>query len=78
MPKTVLRSLYYAFINPHIDYNLLNWALTSQTNLNTVNINMKKAVRIMCFKSRDEHSLPLFKSLGILSLDKAIKLRQGK
>ena len=39
---------------------------------------MKKAVRIMCFKSRDEHSLPLFKSLGILPLDKAIKLRQGK
>ena len=33
VPKTVLRSLYYAFINPHIDYNLLNWALTSQTNL---------------------------------------------
>ena len=78
VPKTVLRSLYYAFINPHIDYNLLNWSLSSETNLNSVNINMKKALRIMCFKKRDEHSLPLFKELGILPFDKAIQLRQGK
>ena len=76
VPKTVLRSLYYAFINSHVDYNLLNWG--TNTNLNSININMKKAIRIMCFKSRDEPSLPLFKSLGILPLDKAIKLRQGK
>ena len=48
------------------------------TNLNSINVNLKKAIRIMCFKSRDEPSLPLFKSLGILPLDKAIKLRQGK
>ena len=78
VPKPVLRSLYYAFINPHVDYNLLNWSLTSSTNLNSVKINMKKAIRIMCFKKRDEPSLPLFKELDILPLDKLIKLRQGK
>ena len=32
----------------------------------------------MCFKQRDEPSLPLFKTLGILPLDRAIKLRRGK
>ena len=78
VPKTILRSLYYAFINSHIDYKLLNWCTSNETNLNSININMKKAIRIMCFKPRDEPSLPLFKSLGILPLDKAIKLRQGK
>ena len=78
VPKTILRSLYYAFINSHMDYNLLNWSTSNETNLNSININMKKAIRIMCFKPRDESSLPLFKSLGILPLDKAIKLRQGK
>ena len=78
VPKTVLRSLYYAFINSHNDYNLLNWSTCAVTNLNSININMKKAIRIMCFKSRDEPSLPLLKGLGILPLDKAIKLRQGK
>ena len=78
VPKKVLRSLYYTFINPHIDYNLLNWGMAAPTNLDTVNINMKKAIRIINFKKRDEHSLPLFKELEILPLDKAIKLRQGK
>ena len=78
VPKSVLRSLYYAFINSHIEYNLLNWSTSTVTNLNSININMKKAIRIMCFKPRDEPSLPLFKSLGILPLDRAIKLRQGK
>ena len=65
VPNTVLRSLYYAFINSHIEYNLLNWGTSTVTNLNSININMKKAIRIMCFKSRDEPSLPLFK--GALS-----------
>ena len=32
----------------------------------------------MCFKKREESSLPLFKELGILPLVRAIKLRQGK
>ena len=77
VPKSVLRSLYYAFINSHIEYNLLNWSTSTVTNLNSININMKKAIRIMCFKPRDEPSLPLFKSLGILPLEKAIKLTQG-
>ena len=72
VPKTILRSLYYAFINSHMDYNLLNWSTSNETNLNSININMKKAIRIMCFKPRDEPSLPLFKSIGILPLDKAI------
>ena len=78
VPKSVLRSLYYAFINSHIDYNLLNWGTSAETNLSSINVNMKKAVRLMCFKPRDEPSRPLFKSFGILPIDKAIKLRQGK
>ena len=32
----------------------------------------------MCFKKRDEPSLPLFKELNILPLDKTIKLKQAK
>ena len=78
VPKAVLRSLYFSFINPHIDYNLLNWGSSSMTSINSVNINIKKAIRIMCFKKRDEPSLPLFKELNILPLDKTIKLKQAK
>ena len=41
VPKNTLRSLYFSFINPHIDYNLLNWGMASDTSLNSVNINIK-------------------------------------
>ena len=78
VPKTILRSLYFSFINSHIDYNLLNWGSSAQTHLDSVNSNIKKAVRIMSFKDIDEPPLPLFKELNILPLDKSIKLRQAK
>ena len=29
VPSSILRSLYYSFINPYIDYNLLNWGMAA-------------------------------------------------
>ena len=78
VPKTVLRSLYFSFIHPHIEYNLLNWGMAAQTNLNSININMKKAIRIISFKDREEASVPLFKEFNILPLDKCFQLKQAK
>ena len=77
-PGCILRSLYFSFINPYIDYNLLNWGMASSTNLNVINIKVKKAVRIISFKDRDEHTAPLFKDLQILPLDKSIEVKYGK
>ena len=36
VPNSVLRSLYFSFINPHIDYNLLNWSMAASTNLESI------------------------------------------
>ena len=52
--------------------------MATPTNLNTVNLKIKKAVRIISFKSRDHHTDPLFKELEILPLDKSIELKNAK
>ena len=52
--------------------------MASSTNLNVINIKVKKAVRIISFKDRDEHTAPLFKDLQILPLDKSIEVKYGK
>ena len=78
VPSDTLRSLYFSFINPYIDYNLLNWGMASPTNLSPIYSKMKRAVRIMTFKGRDHHTAGLFQELEILPLDKFIQLRYGK
>ena len=77
IPRSVLRSLYFSFVHPHIEYNLLNWGMCSKTTLNSININLKKAIRIISFKSKDEPSIPLFKELNILPLDNFIHFNRA-
>ena len=78
VPSNTLRSLYFSFNNPYIDYNLLNWGMAGCSRLNSVHLKMKKAVRIMSFKPSDYHAINLFKELEILPLDKSIELKYGK
>ena len=78
VPSSILRSLYYSFLNPYIDYNLLNWGMAAPTNLDSVNRKIKKAVRIISYKTSDYHTDPLFKELKILPLDKSIELKYAK
>ena len=68
VPKNVLKSLYYSFINPHIEYSLLNWSCTSKTNLECINTSLKKVIRIITFNKRQDHTLPLFHKNEILPL----------
>ena len=74
----VLRSLYFSFINPHVDYNILNWGMASPTNLDPIDKKIKKAVRIISFKDSDHPSAPLYKNLKILPLSNSLELRQAK
>ena len=69
-----LRSLYFSFINPYIDYNLLNWGMATPINLNPIHLIMKRDVRIMTFKGRGHHTHGLFQELEILPIDKFIRL----
>ena len=72
-----LRSLYYSFIHPYIDYNLLNWSSAPPTNLKCIELSIKKAVRTILSKNKRKHFLPFFKELNILPLNELIKLRRA-
>jgi hypothetical protein len=78
VPTSVLRSLYFSFINPHTDYNLLNWGMAPATNLDSIKTKIKKAVRIISFEATDSPSIPLFKKLNILPLDCSIKMKNAQ
>jgi hypothetical protein len=78
VPHNVLRSLYFSFINPHVDYNILNWGMASPTTLDPIDKKIKKAVRIISFKDSDHPSAPLYKDLKILPLSNSLELRQAK
>ena len=59
--SSTLKSLYYSCIYPYLDYNLLNWSSTSTSNLNCLRFSIKKAVRVILSKNKQEHSTPLVK-----------------
>ena len=78
VPGDVLKSLYFSFINPYIDYNLLNWGMAAASQLNLISLKMKKSIRIMSFKKRYHHTTPLFKELEILPLAQLVEFKYCK
>ena len=78
VPKDTLKSLYYSFINCHMDYNLLNWGMAAPSNLEPIHSKVNKALRIMTFNKRDFPSVPLYKELEILPLEQAFELKNAK
>ena len=75
--KKCLLNLFYAFVQSHIEYNILNWTCTRTSFLVPIELQLKKAVRVISFKNRLDHTTPLFISNKILPLRELIKLKQG-
>ena len=65
--KTLL-SLYYALVEPFLNYCIIAWGNTYQTTLQPLFILQKKALRIITFSSYNEHSSPLLKDLNVVKL----------
>ena len=78
MSITLLKTIFYSFFKPHVDYCSNIWTCASPSTLEPVRISMNKAVRIMTFSKSDEHADPLFKSLNILSFEDTVKYNLGK
>ena len=70
-------NLYYAFIQSHINYNLINWSGTNTTTLNPIRKAIKKVIRIMTFQNRYQHTETLLSKLEILPFDLQIKHKQA-
>ena len=67
----ILKTIYFAIFDPHIDYANLVWAQNSNAVSRILTL-QKKAMRIITFQSRNCHSSPLFSKLKLLKFnDKA-------
>ncbi len=78
VPQSVLLKIYNAFILPYITYGLLNWGSATKTALAPLDKKLKKAVRIITFKSTSDHSKPIFKYLNTLNLEDCYKFECAK
>ena len=65
--------LYFAFVQPHIDYGLLLWGNANKSITKVVNNNVKKAVRKILHKKYNHPAKLLFEELKILPFKKQIE-----
>ena len=71
VPQDLLKNTYHAHFQPHIDYGLTVWGHAAKTNLEVINRQQRKAIRIMNFKKTDfKETDQLFKENEILPLIK--------
>ena len=76
--SNMLRSLYFTFIQPHIDYGLINWGCASTINLDSVRKNIKKAIRLISLQKKESHCQPRFAKLKLLDFDQYYQLSTAK
>ena len=76
----IMESVYYSIIYPHLIYGLQVWGSAFQTELEKMNIMLKKAVRMITFNDTFPiqgygfcHSLPLFLKLEFLKISDIYK-----
>ena len=75
--KTCLQ-VYYAIFYSHLIYGCNIWGLTTDTNINTIEVLQKKCIRIMTFSDFNSHTNPLFIDLKLLKIRDIIKSQQLK
>ena len=66
--RSLLKSIYYVLIYPHIFYGNVVWADAYQTHLDKMYTLQKKLERIISFKEYNHSSKPLFDNLKILNV----------
>ena len=68
LPRKVCILLYNALIHCRLSYCIESWGSASDHVLHPLEVLQKRAIRFLCFKSFTDHTLPLFKTLGILNV----------
>ena len=63
-----LKTLYFALIQPHINYGILAWGNASTSMLKRTVMLQKRAIRTICKAQYNSHTEPLFKKLEILKI----------
>ena len=76
--ENILKCLYYALINSHLQYCIGSWGQASHNALLPLKLMQKRIIRIMTNSGFRDPSLPLFSKLNILQVDDVIKLAAAK
>ena len=69
----ILKSIYYALSESHINYAFIIWGQNIST-INHLYILQKKALRIIIFKECNVHSSPLFHHSKIIKIADKVKI----
>ena len=77
-PIETCLQVYYAIFYSHLTYGCNIWGLTTEENLNKIEILQKKCIRIMTFSDFNSHTTPLFIDLKLLKIRDIIKFQQLK
>jgi hypothetical protein len=72
LPKKSLKTLYYTLVHPHLLYCLPLYSCTSAKNIKKLYTMQKKCIRHVCNVNYNQHTAPLFKTIGILPLNELI------
>ena len=72
-----LKTLYYSFIYPYLDNNLINWSSAPISYLKCLTNTNKKAIKTIHRNHLNQGTSP-YKQLEILPLDSLIKFRRGQ
>ena len=68
LPKQCLKTLYYTFVYPYLNYCIQVWGKTYASYLDPINKAQKRIIRIITSSNYRKHTPPLFKQLSILKL----------
>lgn len=77
LPRSILVMLYYALVHPYYMYAIEVWFNSPDYIKNRLIVLHKRALRVLTCSHYLAHSAPLYKTLGMLTLDNLFKLRIG-
>ena len=79
LPRSCLRTLYFAYFNSHLSYCMHIWfPLLRKVEQNSLFVMQKCLVRLICGVPRTQHCMPLFKKEMIITLWDLIILENCK
>merc|ERR1711911_92778 len=71
--KTALKSLYNSLIHSHLNYCIPIWGSAAKSHLKKLELQQKRAVRIISNSNYNAHTVPIFKLLNILPITEQMK-----
>ena len=73
----VAKMIYYSLAYSHMNYGNILWSATSPSNLKPIINIQKRLIRIIAKKPWNQHTIPIFKELKMLTFSDICKLVKG-